>query len=147
LQLSLEQNPDKNSIEQAEVEQVLASISVRSGHCAAALERYRRILEIRTGKFPPDSNQMANAYSSVAFTLTAMYQIPEAFEYFAKVFACLQGKDVETQRKNYNIDRFLRNRARANYYRGEFARAIEDLDEADRHQSAMYGTRKHYHGE
>ncbi|KAK3377333.1 hypothetical protein B0T24DRAFT_719511 [Lasiosphaeria ovina] len=147
LRLALEQNSDKNSIEQAEIEQVLASISVRSGHCGAALERYRRILEIRKGKFPADSNQMANAYSSLAFTLTAMYRLPEAFEYFTNVFACIEGKDVETQRKNYNVDRFLRNRARANYYRGEFASAIEDLDEADRHQSAMYGSRKHYHGE
>ncbi len=57
---------------------------------------------------------MTNAYSSVAFTLIAMYQLPEALKYFAEVFACVNGKDEETQGKNYNIDRFLRNRARAN---------------------------------
>lgn len=145
--MASDQTDDKNSFNQGEIYQCLASLKVRMGQCSAALELYRKVLSIRRRLVEPDSNQLANALSSMAFTLTAMYQSSEAFEYFKQVFDCVDDKDEETQRKSYNIDRFLQNRGRAYFYTRDFENSKKDFALADRHQDLLHGPRSHYHGE
>jgi hypothetical protein len=53
----------------------------------------------------------------------------------------------DEERKTWNYDRYLRNRARVQVALGLFDLAKADLDEAEAFQTSVYGARSYFHGE
>jgi hypothetical protein len=93
----------------------------------------------------PHDERIPGAYNAVMNGLVGMWRASEAIEYGTK--AIDYGSREPDERLNYNPDRYLRNRAHAYIYTGEFENARKDLTEASYWQVLKHGPNSHFDGE
>lgn len=138
---------EEGSIEYADNTQDLMGIYERTGRSNKAVACARKELEIFLKQEAPDENGLANVYSDVGYTLCSAFKAKEALFYLDKAIEIAKMFPEPVRHKRFNLDRFLRNHARIQQQLGNFADALNDLDEAEACQLKMHGKGSHYEGE
>ena len=124
------------------------SLNHRRGRYPQALQYFRQANEIRKARAAPGSNDLANSYSGMVIGLVGNYRAKEALEYADKAFEIFQDKsEAELVQQGFNVDRYLRNRARAKFQLGLLEDSKADVEEAERWQDKLHAPMSHYHGE
>lgn len=92
-------------------------------------------------------NDVANAWSNMGYTRVSAFEASDGILYLDK--AILMAKDVPEPKRyqQFNIDRFLRNRGRANAQLQRLDDAMRDYEEAEYYQEKIHGPSSHYDGE
>lgn len=145
--LAAESSSNKSSLTYASLCYSAGSLDHRRGRYSDALSHYQQALEIREKLSARDSNQLATSYSAVGMALTGLYRGGDAVGYFEKAFNVFDNMPDEVKAKQFNVDRYLRNRSRAKMDTCSWDDAKADLLQAEAWQIKIYGQMSHYHGE
>jgi hypothetical protein len=94
-----------------------------------------------------EGNSPANAKSNVGYAMVSARRATEGLKYLDVAVAMAKSHPEPECYKEYNIDRFLRNRGRCKMQMMQFDEALKDFDEAEYFQDKMHGPDSHYHGE
>lgn len=137
---------DRTALQYAYLCESSAHMTHRRGRYPASLEYSQTALAIREAADQTTAKVLADSYSSVALALFGMYQGEAAIQKVNRAIEIARGVSDE-ERKTWNYDRYLRNRARPQVALGLFDLAKADLDEAEAFQTSVYGARSHFHGE
>ncbi|PTB42496.1 hypothetical protein M441DRAFT_456657 [Trichoderma asperellum CBS 433.97] len=130
--LSLLENAEDDSVFATKVHRSLLGLYERTGRSIRAKSSASLKFEI-VGRYSQDAgNDVANTWSNMGYTR-----------------AISMAKDVPEPKRwrQFNIDRFLRNRGRANEQLRRFEDALRDFDEAEYYQEKIHGPGSHYDGE
>ncbi|KAK4156150.1 hypothetical protein C8A00DRAFT_30962 [Chaetomidium leptoderma] len=104
-------------------------------------------LAILTKHDSPEDNNLANAYSNVGYALLSVYKAAEGIKYLDTAVAMARAHAEPACYREYNIDRFLRNRGRCRQQMKQFDQARRDFLEAEYFQAKIHGPDSHYDGE
>ncbi|KAM3446486.1 hypothetical protein MY3296_009633 [Beauveria thailandica] len=137
---------DRTALQYAYLCESSAHMTHRRGRYPASLKYSQAALAIREASDQTPAKVLADSYSSVALALLGMYQSDAAIQKVNRAIEIARGVSNE-ERKTWNYDRYLRNRARLRVALGLFDLAKADLDEAEAFQTSVYGARSHFHGE
>jgi tetratricopeptide (TPR) repeat protein len=136
---------DKDSLAYAWLADTAGTIHDRQGHGYLAFDLDSDALRIHEEKSTAGSVELANAYSAVGVQLTSLWRAAEGVEYQMKAIA---NSPTELDEKlKFNLDRYLRNRARSYFVLGNYEASKADLKDSEYWQTLIHGTDSHYHGE
>ncbi|KAL7790602.1 TPR-like protein [Trichoderma afarasin] len=93
------------------------------------------------------SNNVANAWSNMGYTRVSAFEASDGVFYLDKAISIAKDVPEPSRYQQFNIDRFLRNRGRANQQMRRFEDALRDFDEAEDYQTKIHGPNSHYYGE
>lgn len=145
--LSLLENEENSSLFAAKLHRSLLGLYERTGRSIRAKTSASLEFEI-IGKGSQDAgNDVANAWSNMGYTRVSAFEASDGVPYLDKAIS--MAKDVPEPRRcqQFNIDRFLRNRGRANAQLRRFEDALSDYQEAEDYQEKIHGPNSHYDGE
>ncbi|GFP55674.1 hypothetical protein TASIC1_0005053200 [Trichoderma asperellum] len=145
--LSLLENAENDFVFAAKVHRSLLGLYERTGRSIRAKSSASLEFEI-VGRYSQDAgNDVANTWSNMGYTRVSAFEASDGVPYLDKAFS--MAKDVPEPKRcqQFNIDRFLRNRGRANEQMRRFEDALRDFDEAEYYQEKIHGPSSHYDGE
>lgn len=145
--LSLLENVEDDSEFAAKIHRSLLGIYERTGRsirakCSATVE-----FEIVERYFQNADNDVANTWSNMGYTRVSAFEASDGLSYLDRAISTAKDIPEPVRYQQYNIDRFLRNRGRANQQLLRFEDALHDFEEADYYQEKIHGPRSHYDGE
>ncbi|KAL7933132.1 hypothetical protein V8C35DRAFT_322549 [Trichoderma chlorosporum] len=145
--LSLLENTEKDSVSAAKIHRSLLGLYERTGRSIRAKNSASSEFEIVARYSESVGNDVANAWSNMGYTRVSAFEASDAVSYLDRAISI--AKDVPEPRcfQEFNIDRFLRNRGRANEQMGRFEDALRDFDEAEYYHEKIHGPSSHYDGE
>lgn len=94
-----------------------------------------------------EGNNWANANSNVGYAMVSARKAAEGLKYLDAAAKMAKSHPEPECYREYNVDRFLRNRGRCKMQMNQFDEALGDFDEADYFQDKAHGPNSHYHGE
>ncbi|UKZ62150.1 uncharacterized protein TrAtP1_003410 [Trichoderma atroviride] len=144
---SLLENADNNPIFAAKLHRSLLGLYERTGRSILAKKSASLEFEIIERDSQTVSNDIANAWSNMGYTRVSAFEALDGIIYLDK--AILMAKDVPEPRRyqQFSIDRFLRNRGRANAQLQRLEVALSDFYQAEYYQEKIHGPSSHYDGE
>ncbi|KAI0813767.1 hypothetical protein GGR55DRAFT_702758 [Xylaria sp. FL0064] len=120
---------DATSLECAHLNRILMGLYERIGRSVRALECAKFEFDIFVAHHSPEENDLANAHSDMgAVDIALSHQEPECY-------------------RNFNIDRFFRNRGRAKAQLRDFDGSLNDFTKAEYYQAKIHEEGSHYDGE
>lgn len=145
--LSLLENAESNPVFAAKLHRSLLGLYERTGRSICAKNSASLEFEIVGKDSQNVGNDVANAWSNMGYTRVSAFEASDGIPYLDK--AVSMAKDVPEPRRyqQFNIDRFLRNRGRANEQMERFEVALSDFEEAEYYQEKIHGPSSHYDGE
>ncbi|KAK4076770.1 uncharacterized protein Triagg1_4373 [Trichoderma aggressivum f. europaeum] len=145
--LSLLETAENGSALAAKVHRSLLGLYERTGRSILAKRSASLEFDIVVKYSSSTSNDVANAWSNMGYTRVSVFEASDAITYLDE--AVLMAKTVPELScyQQFNIDRFLRNRGRANAQLGRFEDALRDFDDAEGYQKKIHGPNSHYDGE
>ncbi|KAK1246825.1 hypothetical protein MKX08_000627 [Trichoderma sp. CBMAI-0020] len=145
--LSLLEKTRDNSVFAAKVHRSLLGLYERSGRSIRAKSSANLEFEIVRRESRSMGNDTANAWSNMGYTRVSAFEASDGIFYLDKAIS--MAKDVPEPRcyQEFNIDRFLRNRGRANAQLQRLEVALGDFHEAEYYQEKIHGPSSHYAGE
>ncbi|KAL7957561.1 P-loop containing nucleoside triphosphate hydrolase protein [Trichoderma compactum] len=145
--LSLLETAEDDSVFAAKVHRSLLGLYERTGRSILAKNSASREFAI-VGRYSQSmSNDVANAWSNMGYTRVSAFEASDGIPYLDKAISIAKAVPEPSCYQQFNIDRFLRNRGRANEQMGRFEDALRDFDEAESYQEKIHGPSSHYDGE
>lgn len=145
--LSLLENAENDSAFAAKLHRSLLGLYERTGRSIRAKHSASLEFEIVVRDSPSVSNDIANAWSNMGYTRVSAYEASDGILYLDKAISMAKAVSEPRRYQQYNIDRFLRNRGRANAQLQRLEVALSDFHEAEYYQEKIHGTSSHYEGE
>ncbi|KAL6692957.1 P-loop containing nucleoside triphosphate hydrolase protein [Trichoderma pleuroticola] len=144
---SLLETAENDSVLAAKVHRSLLGLYERTGR--SILAKNSATLEFAiVGRYSQSvSNDVANAWSNMGYTAVSAFKASDGVPYLDRAISIAKNVPEPSCYQQYNIDRFLRNRGRANAQMGRFEDALHDFDEAEYYQKKIHGPSSHYDGE
>ncbi|KAI1108245.1 P-loop containing nucleoside triphosphate hydrolase protein [Nemania sp. NC0429] len=140
-------NMDDSSLEYAHMNRMLMGLFERTGRSIKALKCAKLEFDIFVAHNGPEENDLANAYSDMGYSCCSAFKPQEALGYLDRaVDIALSHPEPECYR-NFNIDRFLRNRGRTKAQLGDYDGSLNDFSRAEYYQGRIHGENSHYDGE
>jgi hypothetical protein len=136
---------DKDSLAYAWLADTAGTIHDRQGHGYLAFDLDSDALRIHEEKSTAGSVELTNAYSAVGVQLTSLWRAAEGVEYQMEAIA--NSPTEHDEKLKFNLDRYLRNRARSYFVLGNYEASKADLKDSEYWQTLIHGTDSHYHGE
>ncbi|KAL9471012.1 hypothetical protein ACSS6W_008953 [Trichoderma asperelloides] len=144
---SVLENAENDVVFAAKFHRSLLGLYERTGRSIRAKSSASLEFEI-VGRYSQDAgNDVANTWSNMGYTRVSAFEASDGAPYLDKAIS--MAKDVPEPKRcqQFNIDRFLRNRGRANEQMRRFEDALRDFDEAEYYQEKIHGPSSHYDGE
>lgn len=145
--LSLLENAEDGSVFAAKLHRSLLGLYERTGRSIRAKNSASLEFEIVVRDSPSVSNDIANAWSNMGYTRVSAYEASDGILYLDKAISMAKAVSEPRRYQQYNIDRFLRNRGRANAQLQRLELALSDFHEAEYYQERIHGPSSHYDGE
>lgn len=145
--LSLLEDVESGSVFAGKFHRSLLGLYERTGRSIRAKSSASSEFEIVERYSQSGGNDVANTWSNMGYTRVSAFEASDGVPYLDKAIS--MAKDVPEPRRyqQFNIDRFLRNRGRANEQMRRFEDALRDFDEAEYYQEKIHGPSSHYDGE
>ncbi|KAI0867246.1 P-loop containing nucleoside triphosphate hydrolase protein [Hypoxylon argillaceum] len=137
---------DAASLEYASMNRILVGLFERTGRSIRALECAKIEFDIFVACDGPE-NDLANAYSDMGYSYCSAFKPQEALKYLDKAVDIALSHSKPDCYREFNVDRFLRNRGRAKAQLGAFGGALDDFTKAEYYQAKIHGEHSHYDGE
>ncbi|UKZ49079.1 hypothetical protein TrVGV298_003318 [Trichoderma virens] len=145
--LSLLETAGKDSAFTAKVHRSLLGLYERTGRSIRAKSSASLEFEIVGRHSQSVGNDVANAWSNMGYTRISAFEASDGVPYLDKAISMAKDVPEPMRCQQFNIDRFLRNRGRANEQMQRFEDALRDFDEAEYYQEKIHGPGSHYDGE
>lgn len=145
--LSLLETTKNDSVLAAKLHRSLLGLYERTGRSILAKSSASSELPIVLKYFPSASNNVANALSNMGYTRVSAFEASDGVPYLDRAISIAKDVPEPGRYEQFNIDRFLRNRGRANAQMGRFEDALRDFDDAEDYQKMIHGSKSHYDGE
>ena len=124
----------------------LLGLYERTGRSIKAYEAAKNEYDVFIKSDLPKDNNYANAHIDVGSTLVSSFRAAEALQHLDTAVSMATDVGNPETYTVYNIDRFLRNRARAKQLLGRLDDSLADLDQAEQYQIKIHGPKSHYEG-
>ncbi|KAK4446016.1 P-loop containing nucleoside triphosphate hydrolase protein [Podospora aff. communis PSN243] len=145
--LSILGDVDDGSLLAASIQRSLLGLYERTGRSIKACRAAELEFKILEHHGVSEGNNRANTNSNVGYTMVSARRGVEGLRYLNAAVSMAKSHPEPKRYKEYNIDRFLRNRGRCKMQMGQFDEALKDFDEAEYFQNKIHGPDSHYHGE
>ncbi|QYT03110.1 hypothetical protein H0G86_010079 [Trichoderma simmonsii] len=145
--LSLLETAKNDSELAAKVHRSLLGLYERTGRSILAKSSASSEWAIVGSNLRDMSNNAANAWSNMGYTRISAFEASDGAFYLDKAISIAKDVPEPSRYQQFNIDRFLRNRGRANQQMRRFEDALRDFDEAEEYQKKIHGPNSHYYGE
>ncbi|KAM0511509.1 hypothetical protein ACHAPE_009761 [Trichoderma viride] len=145
--LSLLENAENNSVFAAKLHRSLLGLYERTGRSIRAKNSASLEFEIVGRDSQSMSNDVANAWSNMGYTRVSAFEASDGIIHLEKAISMAKGVPEPQRYQQFNIDRFLRNRGRANAQLQRLEAAERDFSEAEHYQEKIHGPNSHYDGE
>ena len=145
--LSIYRDIDEGSLQAATIQRSLLGLYERTGRSVKACTAAEIELKILKKHGISEGNSLANAHSNVGYAMASALRAAEGLKHLGIAVAMAKSRPEPERYREYNIDRFLRNRGRCKMQMKQFDEALRDFDEAEYFQDKLHGPRSHYHGE
>ncbi|OAQ60315.1 tetratricopeptide repeat domain-containing protein [Pochonia chlamydosporia 170] len=131
----------------ARVHRNMVGLYERTGRSIRAKASASLEFEIVTRQSQSVDNNLANSWHNVGYTMVSAFEAADAVPYLDKAISMAEDVDESRCWQQFNIDRFLRNRARAHQQLLRFEEAVRDFEKAEYYQQKIHGSDSHYDGE
>lgn len=145
--LSLLENVESNPVFVAKLHQSLLGPYERTGRSIRAKNSASLEFAIVGRDSQSVTNDVANAWSNMGYTRVSAFEASDGILYLDKAISMAKCVPEPRRYQQFNIDRFLRNRGRANAQLQRFEDALRDYQEAEYYQEKIHGSSSHYDGE
>ncbi|KAL6823270.1 TPR-like protein [Trichoderma camerunense] len=145
--LSLLETAENGSVLSAKVHRSLLGLYERTGRSILAKSSASSEFAIVSKNSKSASNDVANAWSNMGYARVSAFEASDGIPYLDKAISVARSLPEPSCYQEDNIDRFLRNRGRANQQMRRFEDALRDFDEAEYYQKKIHGPKSHYDGE
>lgn len=145
--LSLLENAESSSVFAAKLHRSLLGLYERTGRSIRAKNSASLEFDIVGKDSQSVSNDVANAWSNMGYTRISAFEASDGILYLDNAILMAKGIPEPRCYQQFNIDRFLRNRGRANAQLQRFEDALRDYQEAEYYQEKIHGPSSHYDGE